>query len=295
MPIASRNKKNGWTMIKNGVSALFLMILASGAIASSARNSFSTRYFNGQHSYQAGDFFLKSPIKKNRYLRVNSSILQKKTAQPIILSMGIAWGWNNFYGYNLEAFSFYYFPKAGERSLAVGFNVSKELANWRKNTMVLAGFVRPVFANVKAVNKTTKLAEMVNHTLMLAGLTLSSEAFKLSVFGTQSLYSRNPDDLTTPVNLGQMTGLGVYSNMFGFHEHSAGSSVSYSPTHWVTLTTQLAAVWFKGSPMTQSFSPLLNFHLGHKVELSTGMQWLDFSGSAPSNTLSMVGLTVHFN
>jgi hypothetical protein len=233
-------------------------------------------FYAGKNGYRHGGLSVSAPINDRQTLEINGHVVREHTGDDVFPSLGMNFEQKFTNGIGLKAYSFGYFPVDDQHAWAVGLRGSRHFELRDKTT--ISPFFGPVYAQVQALEEATDKPATIEHLMLLGGITFERGKLDLTVFGTQSFFSRDPVGLETHVDLQEMTQFDAYDNNDGFARNSAGTEISYSATDRITLTARYALILFDDGTRN-SFAFVPSIKLGPRWKAFVGVQVLRGAGT----------------
>ena len=251
--------------------------------------SIEPEYFRGKNGYQHTGLGMEILSPKTTYLAMNYHTSQEESDAPTYHSLGLTLGNSNINGNDISIFGFTYFKKEGKHANGIGIQFERTILQLGKDASASIMF-RPAFVNISAINENTDNTENINHTMLMSGLTMQYKLIDLSIFGTHSFFSKNPQSLETNVDMGELTGIEVYENNDGFPKNSIASIINFPLSERLTVSGQYAILWFEGQTPRHSIFPKMALSINSYFNIFFGMQWL--RGGIKNDMLGFGGLSL---
>lgn len=245
--------------------------------------------YAGKRGYLHMGLGITTRWDEHRVVGLSSHVVREEDDAEEVPSLGVFLRQGFEDGTEITMHSFGYFPVERQYAWAVGLRGSKQFALGEDRS--ITPFIGSTYSQVKAFDEEAEAADSVHHLLFLGGVTVAVEAFDLTLFASQSLYSRSVRGLESHVDLQEMTQMTAYENVDGFARNSVGAQVSYALTDWLTLTVCHAAVRFEDH--TRHATMLRpSVRMGKHLEIFGGVQFL--RGGEEENDLVFGGMSVKF-
>lgn len=253
------------------------------------RFSLGTEIYAGQHGYWHAGAGVSVPLGGKFTLALGTHVVVEESGADEVPSFEAELIGEFGGGLELEAYVFGYTPVAQKQAWGVGVRATKHFE--LRDGLSVAPFFGPAFARVRAEDEASAEIVSVDHTMLLAGVTLEAGPVSVTLLGTHSFYNRDVAGLETPVDLESMTHFAAYENNDGFARNTAAVEVAWEVTKKVTLHARYAAMWFEEETRhATTFTPSMK--VGNHVELTAGVQLL--RGGAVENDLIFGGVSVAF-
>ncbi len=248
-----------------------------------------TEFYAGKRGYLHGGLGVIAPLSAKQKLGIVGHFVREETGGEIFPSLGAEFIHDFGSGFELEAFSFGYFPVKQQSAWAVGLRGSRRFAF--SDHVSITPFFGPAYAHIRALDEATESPVSIGQLMLLGGIAFEAGPVEFTVFGSHSFFSRDPVGLETHVDLEEMTHFAAYENNDGFARNTVGGELSYSPTDWLTLTGRYALIRYQdGTRHSFSFAPTVK--LGTNLEVFAGVQLL--RGDGTDNNLVMTGVAFSF-
>lgn len=248
-----------------------------------------TEFYSGRGGYIHGGLGIITPLNEKQRLGVVGHFVREETGGEIFPSLGAEFVHGFDGGYELEAFSFGYFPVERQSAWAVGLRGSRRFAVG--DHISIMPFFGPSYAHVRAFDGAAASSAGIGHLMLLGGVAVEAGEVEFSVFASHSFFSRNPVGLETHVDLEEMTHFAAYENNDGFARNTVGGELSWSPSDWLSLTGRYALIAYEDSTR-HSFSFAPTVKLCSRVSVFAGVQFL--RGGGKDNDLVMTGVALSF-
>ncbi len=246
-------------------------------------------FYAGKRGYLHGGLGIIAPLNERQKIGIVGHFVREETGGELFPSLGAEFIQDLGDGFELEAFTFGYFPVEKQHAWAVGLRGSRRFAF--NDHVSITPFFGPAYAHVQALDEATEQPADIGHLMLLGGVTVHAGPVEFNVFGSHSFFSRDPVGLETHVDLEEMTHFAAYENNDGFARNTVGAELSYSPTDWLTLTGRYALILYEDETRHSfSFAPAVK--LGSHLEVFAGVQLL--RGSGADNDLLMTGAAFSF-
>lgn len=243
----------------------------------------------GRRGYLHGGLGVLIPLSDKQKLGIVGHFVREETGGAIFPSLGVEFVQDLGNGFDLEAYSFGYFPVEKQHAWAAGLRASRRFAF--NDHLTIAPFIGPAFARVQAIDEATNTTVTIDHLMLMGGVAVHAERFEFSVFASQSFFSRDSVGLETHVDLEEMTHFAAYENNDGFARNSAGAEASYSATEWLRFTGRYALILYDDETRHSiSFTPALK--VSSQLEIFGGVQLI--RGGATDNDLLIGGASFGF-
>ncbi len=271
------------------------LALPVGAHETSGRHDADTlweaeaKLFIGRHGYLHGGLGLERALDDSRTLGLRSHFVREGVGEDFFPSLGVVYTQDLPGESELAASVFGYFEVEDEHALGATLKFTKNFDLGACGTV--SPFFSPAFAHAQAIDEATGSAVDVNHLLLLAGVSWNRGPWELRLFGTHSLFSRDPEGLESHVDLEELTHLAAYENNDGFAEHSVGAGISRAITANLTLAARYAVLFYP-EETRHSISLTPEIHFGEASTFFFGAQLL--RGNGLENDLYVAGLSVGF-
>ena len=248
-----------------------------------------TEFYAGRRGYLHGGFGVIAPLSEKQKIGIVGHFVREESGGEIFPSLGAEFIQDMGGGFELEAFSFGYFPVEKQSAWAVGLRGSRRFAF--NDHVSISPFFGPAYAHVRALDEASQTPVNIGHLMLLGGIAVEAGPVEFTVFGSHSFFSRDPEGLETHVDLEEMTHFAAYENNDGFARNTVGAELSYSPTDWLTLTGRYALILYQDETRHSfSFAPAVK--LGAHLEVFAGIQLL--RGDGTDNDLVMTGVAFSF-
>ncbi len=248
-----------------------------------------TEFYSGKRGYLHGGIGMIIPLNERQKVGIVGHFVREETGGEFFPSLGAEFIQEFDNGFELEAFSFGYFPVERQHAWALGlrgrqhFSISDEIS--------ITPFFGPAYARVRALDEATESPVNIGHLMLLGGVAVEVGPIQLSVFASHSFFSRDPVGLETHVDLEEMTHFAAYENNDGFAPNTVGAELSYSLASWLTITGRYALILYKDQTRHAiSFTPAVK--LSSHLEVFAGVQLL--RGDGLENELIMAGAAFSF-
>ena len=248
-----------------------------------------TEFYAGRRGYLHGGLGVIAPLNEKQKIGVVGHFVREEKGGEIFPSLGAEFIHDFGNGYELEAFSFGYFPVEKQSAWAVGLRGSRRFAF--SDHVSITPFFGPAYARVRALDEASEAPVSIGHLMLLGGVAIEAGPVGFTVFGSHSFFSRDPVGLETHVDLEEMTHFAAYENNDGFARNTVGGELSYSPTEWLTLTGRYALIRYEDETR-HSFSFAPTVKIGERLGVFAGFQLL--RGDGPENDLVMTGVALSF-
>jgi len=249
-----------------------------------------TDFFAGRHGYLHTGVGVLVNLKDQQRVGLTYHTVREQSGESFFPSLGAEYTRKFADGLELELFSFGYFPVERQHAWAVGARAQKGFEV--SEHLTLTPFFGPTWAKVRAYDEAADAARDIEHVMLFGGLTFSFQPVEVSIFGSQSFFSRDPRGLETRVDLEEMTHFASYENNDGFARNSVGTEINLTATSWFGVSARYAAVFFPDEPVLHSAGVVARFAIGERFSIFAGPQWL--RGGARSNNLVAAGFSVSF-
>lgn len=248
-----------------------------------------TEFYAGKRGYLHGGLGVIAPLNEKQKIGIVGHFVREETGGEIFPSLGAEFIQDLGRGFELEGFSFGYFPVEQQSAWAVGFRGSRRFTI--SDHLSIMPFFGPTYAHVRALDEATESPVSIGHLMFFGGIAIEAGPVEFTIFGSHSFFSRDPVGLETHVDLEEMTHFAAYENNDGFARNTVGGELSYSPTDWLTLTGRYALILYDDETRhALSFAPTVK--LGAHLEGFAGIQLL--RGGGADNNLLMTGVTFSF-
>lgn len=246
-------------------------------------------FYAGKRGYLHGGLGIVASLGENQKMGIVGHFVREDSDGKVFPSLGAEFIQSLGGGYELEAFSFGYFPVERQSAWAVGLRGSRRLS--LSDHVSITPFFGPAYAQVRALDEATDTPVNIGHLMLLGGVAVEAGPVELTLFASHSFFSRDPVGLETHVDLEEMTHFAAYENNDGFARNTVGGELSYSPTDWLTLKGRYALILYDDATRHSfSFGPTLK--LGSRMEVFAGVQFL--RGGGADNDLVMTGVAFSF-
>jgi len=246
-------------------------------------------FYAGKRGYLHGGLGVIMPLNEDQKIGVVGHFVREETGGEIFPSLGAEFIHNFGRSFELEAFSFGYFPVEQQSAWAAGLRGSRRFA--LSDQVSITPFFGPAYAQVRAIDEAAASPVNIGHWMLLGGVAVESGPAELTVFGSHSFFSSNPVGLETHVDLEEMTHFAAYENNDGFARNTVGGELSCSLTDWLTLTGRYALIVYEDATR-HSFSFTPTVKLGDHLDVFAGVQFL--RGDGEDNDLVMAGVAFSF-
>jgi hypothetical protein len=248
-----------------------------------------SEFYAGKRGYVHGGLGVIAPLNEKQKAGIVGHFVREETGGEIFPSLGAEFIQDLGSGFELEAFSFGYFPVEKQSAWAAGLRGSRRFAF--SEHVSIAPFFGPAYAQVRALDEATKSPVSIGYLMLLGGVAVETGPIEFTVFGSHSFFSRDPVGLETHVDLEEMAHFAAYENNDGFARNTVGGELSYSLTDWLTLTGRYALILYQDETR-HSFSFVPAVKLGAHLEVFAGIQLL--RGDGTDNNLVMTGVAFSF-
>lgn len=246
-------------------------------------------FYAGKRGYLHGGLGVIAPLNEKQKVGIVGHFVREESGGALFPSLGAEFIQELGEGFELEAFSFGYFPVEKQSAWAAGLRGNRRFAFSDHGS--ITPFFGPAYARVRALDEETESPVRIGHLMLLGGVGVELGPVEFTAFGSHSFFSRDPVDLETHVDLEEMTHFAAYENNDGFARNTVGAELSYSPTGWLTLTGRYALIlYLYETRHSFSFTPALK--VGEHFEVFTGFQLL--RGDGAENDLFMTGAAFSF-
>jgi hypothetical protein len=246
-------------------------------------------FYAGKRGYLHGGFGVIAPLTRTQKIGILGHFVREETGGEIFPSLGAVLVQELGNGFEVEAFSFGYFPVEKQSAWAVGWRGSRRFAF--SDHVSITPFFGPTYARVRALDEATESPVSIGHLMLLASVTVAAGPLDLNVFGSHAFFSRDPVGLETHVDLEEMTHLAAYENNDGFARNTVGAELTYAPADWLKLTARYALILYEDATRHSiTFAPAVK--LGKHLEVFAGLQLL--RGDGRDNDLLMSGVAFSF-
>ena len=243
----------------------------------------------GRQGYVHGGLGVLIPLSDKQKIGIVGHFVREETGGAIFPSLGAEFVQDLGNGFDLEAYSFGYFPVEKQHAWAAGLRAARRFAF--NDHLTIAPFIGPAYARVQAIDEATDSPVTIDHLMVLGGVAVHAERFEFSVFASQSFFSRDSVGLETHVDLEEMTHFAAYENNDGFARNSAGAEASYAATEWLKFTGRYALIRYEDETRhSMSFTPAIK--VGSHLEVFGGVQFL--RGGATKDDLLIGGASFGF-
>ena len=248
-----------------------------------------SEFYTGRRGYLHGGLGAIIPLNEKQKIGIVGHFVREETGGAIFPSLGAEFVQDLGHGFDLEAYSFGYFPVERQHAWAAGLRASRRIK--LNDHFTIAPFFGPTYARVQAIEEPTANPVTVDHLMFLGGVAVHAERFEFSVFASQSFFGRDPVGLETHVDLEEMTHFAAYENNDGFARNSTGAEVSYTPVEWLRLTGRYALILYDDETRHSiSFTPAIK--VSSHWEFFGGVQLL--RGDGLENDLIVGGASFGF-
>lgn len=246
-------------------------------------------FYAGRRGYLHSGLGVVAPLNEKQKIGIVGHFVREETGGEIFPSLGAEFIHDFGSGFELEAFSFGYFPVERQSAWAVGLRGRRRFA-FSDHTSITP-FFGPAYAHVRALDEATASPVSIGHLMLLGGVAVEARPVEFTVFASHSFFSRDPVGLETRVDLEEMTHFAAYENNDGFARNTVGGELSYSPTDWLTLTGRYALILYEDATR-HSFlvGPTVKLHT--HLDVFAGVQFL--RGDGADNDLVMTGVALSF-
>jgi hypothetical protein len=246
-------------------------------------------FYAGKRGYLHSGFGVTAPLSKTQKIGILGHVVREETGGELFPSLGAEFIQELGQAFELEAFSFGYFPVERQSAWALGLRGSRRFA--LSDRFSLRPFFGPTYARVRALDEAAESPVSIGHLLLLGGFTVEAGPVELNVFGSHSFFSRDPVGLETHVDLEEMTHLAAYENNDGFARNTVGAELTYAPAAWLKLTARYALILYDDATRHSiTFAPSVK--LGSHLEVFAGLQLL--RGDGRGNDLLTSGVALSF-
>ena len=246
-------------------------------------------FYAGKRGYLHGGLGVINTLDTDQKIGVVGHFVREDSKGEIFPSLGAEYIRNLGEGYELEVFSFGYMPVERQNAWAVGLRADRAIEV--NDRLTISPFFGPSFARVRAIEEASDSPVGISHFMLLGGFAVEAGPLELTLFGSRSFFSRNPEGLETHVDLEEMTHFAAYENNDGFARTSLGMELAYPLTK--SLTLEARYVWMEYDDRTRhavTFAPALK--LSAQWQVSAGIQLL--RGDGPDNNLAVTGAAFSF-
>ncbi len=234
-----------------------------------------SEFYAGRHGYLHGGLGAIVPLSETQKFGIVGHFVREESGGAIFPSLGAEFVQDLGNGFDLEAYSFGYFPVEEQHAWAGGLRASRRFDI--NDHLTIAPFFGPTYARVQAIAEETEEPVSVDHLMLLGGVSVHAERFEFTVFASQSFFNREPVGLETHVDLEEMTHFAAYENNDGFARHTAGGEISFSATEWLRFTARYALLLYEDETRHSiSFTPA--FKVSPHLEIFGGVQLLRGNG-----------------
>ena len=248
-----------------------------------------TEFYVGQRGYLHGGLGAIVPLNATQKIGVVSHFVREETGGEIFPSLGAEFIQDLGSGFELEAFTFGYFPVEKQSAWALGMRGSRHME--LGESVSITPFFGPAYAQVRAIDETTESPVTMGHLMLLGGVGFEAGPVEGTVFASHSFFSRDPSGLETHVDLEEMTHFAAYENNDGFARNTVGGELTYTATDWLTLSARYALILYNDETRHSiSFTPTININA--KLAVFAGVQLL--RGNGTDNDLVMTGAAFSF-
>ena len=176
--------------------------------------------YTGRGGYLHGGLGAIIPLSEKQKIGIVGHFVREETGGAIFPSLGAEFVQDLGNGFDLEGYSFGYFPVEKQHAWAAGLRASRRFE--QNDHLTIAPFFGPTFARVQAIDETTDRPATIDHLMLLGGVAVHAERFEFTLFCSHSFFSREPAGLETHVDLEEMTHFAAYENNDGFARNSRG-------------------------------------------------------------------------
>lgn len=248
-----------------------------------------SEFYAGRRGYLHGGLGAIIPLNEKQKIGIVGHFVREETGGAIFPSLGAEFVQDFGNGFDLEAYSFGYFPVEMQNAWAGGLRGSRRFAF--NDHLTIAPFFGPTYARVQAIEEATEMPVTIEHWMLLGGLAVHAERFEFTVFASHSFFSRDPVGLETHVDLEEMTHFAAYENNDGFARNSAGVEIGYTATERLRFIVRYALILYDDETRHSiSFTPAIK--INSKVEVFGGVQLL--RGDGMENDLVVGGASFGF-
>lgn len=246
-------------------------------------------FYVGERGYLHGGVGVIAPLSERQKIGFVSHFVREESGGEIFPSLGAEFIQDLGDGFEVEAFSFGYLPVENQSAWAIGLRGSRTID--LRDDVSITPFFGPAFSRVKAHDETTDAPESIGHLMLLGGVAVEAGPVELTVFASQSFFSRDPVGLETHVDLEEMTHFAAYENNDGFARNSVGTEISCRLSDGIALAGRYALILYKDRTR-HSISVAPELKLNSRVTIFAGLQFL--RGDGMDNNLVMTGAAFSF-
>lgn len=246
-------------------------------------------FYSGKGGYLHGGLGMTAPLNEKQKIGIIGHVVREETGGEIFPSLGAELIHDLGSGFELEAFSFGYFPVEQQSAWAAGLRGSRCCVV--SDHISITPFIGPAYAHVRALDEATASPVSIGHLMLLGGVSVEAGPVDFTVFASHSFFSRDPVGLETHVDLEEMTHFAAYENNDGFARSTVGGELSYAPTDWLALTGRYVLIAYEEATR-HSFSFAPTVKLGEHLDVFAGVQFL--RGDGGDNDLLMAGMGLSF-
>ena len=248
-----------------------------------------SEFYTGRRGYLHGGLGAIIPLSEKQKIGIVGHFVREETGGAIFPSLGADFVQDFGNGFDLEAYSFGYFPVEMQHAWAAGLRGSRRFAF--NDHLTIAPFFGPTFARVQAIEEATAEPVTIDHLMLLGGVAVHAERFEFTVFASHSFFSRDPVGLETHVDLEEMTHFAAYENNDGFARNSAGVEIGFTATDRLRFTARYALILYEDETRHSiSFTPAIK--VNSQLEIFGGVQLL--RGDGLENDLLVGGASFGF-
>lgn len=243
-------------------------------------------FYMGTGGYRHAGLAVTRPFLGTR-LGFSGHFVREEPDEPVFPSIGLEIGREITDGLEMELFGFRYLPVEDQHAWGLGTRVTRTfpVEPWGQ----LSLFVSPVYARVQALEAGSQTPATVGHAMLLGGVVVDWRPVAVTLFGSRSLFDRNPHGLETHVDLEELTHFAAYENTDGFIRASAGAEVAADLGSRLNVIGTYAAMRFHGLPLRHSTFLRAGFDAG-RFEFFGG--WQVLRGGQEENDIMMVGIAL---
>lgn len=246
-------------------------------------------FYTGRRGYLHGGLGAIIPLNEKQKIGFIGHFVREESGGAIFPSLGAEFVQDFGNGFDLEAYSFGYFPVEKQHAWAAGLRASRRFAV--NDHLTIAPFFGPAYARVRAIEEETESPVSIDHLMVMGGVAVHAERFEFTVFASQSFFSRDPVGLETHVDLEELTHFTAYENNDGFARNSVGAEASYSLTERLRFTARYALILYDDETRHSiSFTPAVK--VGCNAEIFGGVQLI--RGDGLENDLLVAGASFGF-
>ena len=192
-------------------------------------------------------------------------------------------------GLEIKAAGFTYVPVADQSAWASGLRATQRFT--LNDHVTVAPFFGPTYARVRARDAVAGAIRAVDHLMFFGGVSVHAERMEVTIFGSHSVFSRDPRDLDTAVDLEEMTHFAAYENNDGFARHSVGFEASYSILPSLQVSVRYAAIIYDDDT-AHALALVPSVQVTRRLKVFGGVQFLRREENP--NDLSLLGMSLSF-